>query len=331
MRLRVRFTARDLGRVRLATAADPLWETVLSVRRLRDTKGPGVYAAWRRSVSSVEAVPESLRALIPRQGYFPDFLNPAESERGWRPALEAVRATPAARLRVELARLPAGSRGPGWLRGLAAGEPAALRRLTDDLDRYHRLAVGVPSVWPAVSALVDAELAARARQLARGGAEALLAGLRPVLRWNPPVLEAAYPVDREVRLGGRGLLLVPSFFCWRTPVMPADDGLPPVLVYPVAHEELPPAEPAALGRLLGPTRARVLAWVANGGATTGELASRLGISPGSASQHTKVLRESGLVLSLRRGNGVLHTVTPAGRALLPAGRGAPGAGGARPE
>lgn len=52
------------------------------------------------------------------------------------------------------------------------------------------------------------------------------------------------------------------------------------------------------------------------GCTTGELARRLDISPAGASQHATVLRRAGLVLSTRRRNLVLHTLTPLGRALL---------------
>ncbi|SOD66788.1 DNA-binding transcriptional regulator, ArsR family [Streptomyces zhaozhouensis] len=317
MTLRVRFTGEDLGRVRLAAGADPMWETVLSVHRLRDGHAPHVYGAWRRSLRAAQ-VPESLRVLIPGRGYFPDFLNPEESAWGWRAALDAVRATPGRRVASELSRLPRGHEEPGWLRELAAGRRGALGRLADDLDRYHRVAVGGHPVWSTVRAAVDADLADRARRLASGGVDALLSGLRPAMRWEPPVLEVDYPVDRELRLAGRGLLLVPSFFCWRTPVMLADPGLPPVLVYPVAHGPMVSADRAALGRLLGATRARVLVRVAEGGATTGELARSIGISLSSASQHARVLRESGLLYSMRRGNEVLHTVTPAGRTLLPA-------------
>ncbi|GAA3853850.1 ArsR/SmtB family transcription factor [Streptomyces sedi] len=323
MALRVRFTGEDLGRVRLAAGADPMWETVLSVHRLRDGHAPHVYGAWRRSLRAAQ-VPETLRVLIPGHGYFPDFLNPEESAAGWGAALDAVRATPRRRLASELARLARSPEYPVWLRELAQGRPGALRRLVDDLDRYHRVAVGGHPVWSTVRAAVDADLAVRARRLASGGVEALLAGLRPAMRWDPPVLEVDYPVDRELRLAGRGLLLVPSFFCWRTPVMLADPGLPPVLVYPVAHAPVTTADPAALGRLLGTTRARVLVCAAEGGATTGELARSVGVSLGSVSQHARVLRESGLLYSTRRGNEVLHTVTPVGRTLLPAD-GGPGA------
>ncbi|MFD1271279.1 hypothetical protein ACFQ51_02890 [Streptomyces kaempferi] len=57
----------------------------------------------------------------------------------------------------------------------------------------------------------------RSRALLDGGTQALLEGLRPMARWNAPVLEVNYPVERDLYLDGRGLLLVPSYFCWRLP------------------------------------------------------------------------------------------------------------------
>src|SRR5438876_12229110 len=64
-----------------------------------------------------------------------------------------------------------------------------------------------------------------------------------------------YPVHRDLRLDGRGLRLVPSFFCRGTPVALADPELPPTLVYPLDHSshwELPGAK--SLPDLLGHTR-----------------------------------------------------------------------------
>ncbi|MFC8665453.1 hypothetical protein [Streptomyces sp. NPDC057199] len=107
------------------------------------------------------------------------------------------------------------------------------------------------------SGLVGADRAVRAREMLRGGVEALLSTLGPSLRWRPPHLEAEYPLDRELRLDGRGLLLVPSVFCWQAPITLTDPRLPPVLVYPVArthHWWLPQqagAGPRTLGRLIG--------------------------------------------------------------------------------
>ncbi|HBF84684.1 MAG TPA: transcriptional regulator, partial [Streptomyces sp.] len=101
---------------------------------------------------------------------------------------------------------------------------------------------------------------------------------------------------------------------------PGPPALPPVLVYPVTHPAAPAStEPGPwLGRLVGHTRSAVLQAVGNG-CTTSELALRTGVSLASASQHACVLREAGLVLSLRHGGSVLHTLTPLGASLLRGG------------
>ncbi|MFJ9098045.1 ArsR/SmtB family transcription factor [Streptomyces sp. NPDC102405] len=72
-----------------------------------------------------------------------------------------------------------------------------------------------------------------------------------------------------------------------------------------------------LGALLDRTRAAILEGVVTG-RTTGGLAARFGISGAAASRQTAVLRRAGLLLSVRHGKYVVHTVTPAGIALLEA-------------
>ncbi|GAA2351063.1 winged helix-turn-helix domain-containing protein [Streptomyces sp. XM4011] len=318
--LRIHVTGEDLARIRLADRPDPMWETVLSSLRFRDRRGPGAYGRWRELARQrLRALPPTLRALVPVGGYFPDFLTPVAAGGGWEERVELLRSTPRRRLRADMLTLEAESPQalPGWVRGLADGEREALDKVADDLDRYHRAAIAPPALWAAVQAQVDADRAVRIRHLTSGGVEGLLRGLRPVLRWEAPVLAADYPVPRELRLDGRGLLLIPSFFCWRHPVTFYDDGPRPVLVYPIQHTAAPGPAAAALGRLIGGTRARVLRCVGHG-ATTGELARRAGISAASASEHAGVLREAGLLVSVRRGNEVLHSLTPLGTELLPA-------------
>jgi DNA-binding transcriptional ArsR family regulator len=228
-------------------------------------------------------------------------------------------------LRGDLAKLAASPNRrhplPSGTRTLADGEPAALRRLGAVLHAYHRSALA--PFWSRIRAQVDADRAIRARAVLAGGTDALLASFRPVLRWQPPVLEADYPVHRELHLGGRGLLLQPGFFCCRRPITLASDGLTPVLVHPIQHTlgwALPSGSPAGgagpeLGALIGRTRAAILEDVVTG-RTTGELAVRFGISGAAVSQHTAVLRRAGLLLSVRRSKNVLHTITPAGLALI---------------
>jgi DNA-binding MarR family transcriptional regulator len=49
---------------------------------------------------------------------------------------------------------------------------------------------------------------------------------------------------------------------------------------------------------------------------TAELAGVVGISPASASEHAKVLREVYLIETLRHGRAVRHSLTPLGRTML---------------
>lgn len=236
----------DLARIRLADRPDPMWETVLSSLRFRDRRGPGAYGRWRELARQrLRALPPTLRALVPVGGYFPDFLTPVAAGGGWEERVELLRSTPRRRLRADMLTLEAESPQalPGWVRGLADGEREALDKVADDLDRYHRAAIAPPALWAAVQAQVDADRAVRIRHLTSGGVEGLLRGLRPVLRWEAPVLAADYPVPRELRLDGRGLLLIPSFFCWRHPVTFYDDGPRPVLVYPIQHTAPPDRPP----------------------------------------------------------------------------------------
>ncbi|MFC9648067.1 ArsR/SmtB family transcription factor [Streptomyces sp. NPDC056937] len=331
--LRIHFTGKDLGGVRMAAGPDPLWETILSFHRIRDRRGPLAFGEWRRETRTrLNGETSLLSALVPQRGYFPDFLTPGQGRLGFdaglEAGLEALRATPHERIRAELALLVMGNergRDPGGrLATLADGGSGGLGRLVEALRVYHRAAV--EPYWPHIRARAEADRALRGRALLDGGADELLSTLPPMLRWRSPVLEADYPVDRELRLDGRGLLLQPSFFCRSTPVVHRDPTLPPVLVYPVTHSDAPAVTERGgptLGRLVGHTRSAVLRAIEHG-STTSELARRTGVSLASASQHACVLREAGLVVTLRHGNAVLHTLTPLGAALLRGGRPAEG-------
>ncbi|MCB5906839.1 ArsR/SmtB family transcription factor [Streptomyces pinistramenti] len=261
-----------------------------------------------------------LAPLVPTRGYFPDFLTPPEGLLGLDNALCALRETPPARVHTELSRLSHARPLPSWIRAMGDGDVRQIGRLAGTLHRYHDVAVA--PYWPRLQARIEADRAARGRALLDGGADRLLASLPPMLRWRAPVLEADYPVDRDLHLDGRGLLLMPSYFCRRTPVTFHNPDLTPVLVYPVEHP-VPRAVPAlpperSLGRLVGRTRSAILQGIGVG-CTTSELARRVDVSLASASQHATVLRDAGLLVTLRQGNAVLHTLTPLGAALLRGG------------
>jgi DNA-binding transcriptional ArsR family regulator len=177
--------------------------------------------------------------------------------------------------------------------------------------------------WADVQAAIAAERSRRSRDLLHRGVGALLNGLGPAIRWRPPILECDYPVEHDLHLNGRGLLLIPSFFCWRRPVALVNPDLQPVLVYPIVHGladgPAAPRTPAHTSRslvvLLGRTREAILSSVEDG-CTTTELSRRASTSLPSASRHATALREAGLITTHRHGGEVLHILTPLGRALL---------------
>ncbi|QNP61509.1 helix-turn-helix domain-containing protein [Streptomyces genisteinicus] len=322
--LRIHFADADLGRTRVATRPDPLWEIAASLHRLQSRKGGWAFAGWSRMARQQlrekgleRRVREVLLRLYPRAEYFPDFLTPSNALHGFEAGVESILATPPQRILQEVARLDRTVGAPAWVGRLA--EPAMRRELVDLLRAYHE-AVVVP-YEDEVHAKLEAERAARCRGILDGGVEGMLTTLGPMMRWRPPVLEVSYPTqapDRDLYLRGRGLTLVPSYFNWAEPVAFADPQLPPVLWYSMLHE--PPAEGGdgagkPLTALLGRARAIAL-YATSAGATTGEIARAAGVSASSASRHATALRDAGLITTVRQGPAVLHTLTPVGAAML---------------
>lgn len=323
--LRVYFTSEDLARVRVAPGPDFLWEISNSVQTLQRRDGERVFGAWRRWVRPrLSASPRLLSSLLPPRGYSPDFLTPTTGDRATlQAAVDTLMSTPRPRLRTDLTQLAATLQLPGWVRSLAGGDAETLRQLGEALRTYQLEALA--PYWQRVHAHIDADRALRLRSLLDGGAEGLLAGLGPQFRWRPPVLEVTYPVDQQLRLRGRGVVLQPSFFCWPTPITLADGDLPPVLVYPIHHTTdwagSAPARTAQgagpLGPLLGHTRAGLLR-ATRTGCTTVEAARLLDVTHPAVSQHLNVLRAAGLVATVRKAGRSFHVATAEGRALLAA-------------
>lgn len=320
--LLIHFTAEDMARTRLVTRPDPLWELISSLHRLQTRRGYPAYEGWhlrvRRDIarSGLAGVIRSrLLSVVPLGGYFPDFLTPGpvvDLDQG----IDLVLGAEPARMRQELGRLASPPGTAAWLDDLAAGRSDALCELGDAMRRYFRIAIA--PYWTDVSGSVSSERALRGATVLDHGVGRILDDLGSRAQWEPPVLAIdGYPRDGNLHLGGRGLTLIPSYFCWRDPITLANPDLPPTLVYP-AHRQRsghPSPRSRKLGPLIGTTRLEVLLATTHG-VTTGELARRVGISPATASHHATVLREAGLVDSQRQGNQVVHRLSPTGAELL---------------
>ena len=320
--LRIHFSDRDFRYTQFGGAADPMWEAVLGLHVLATppSRVPAHLRAWRRRAEE-RCRSERLRPVCrllsdlapPDVSYFPDFLTPVESEEGMSAGLRSLRATSSARLARELREAARHRALPGWTRRLAAGDRQLLDHVAEALLRFHARLVAPD--WSEVEATIAADRDRRARAL-EGGPVTVLERLGP-FRWRDPLLTAPYPVDLDLRLRGRGVRLIPSFFCHTMPIAVADPNLPPVVVYPVPREgaDRAPRGADALAPLLGSGRARVLGALTVT-STTGSLATHLGMSASTVSGHLKVLRDAGLVHSERDGPHVRHRLTGRGRLLL---------------
>jgi DNA-binding transcriptional ArsR family regulator len=321
--MRIHFTRLDVARTFLADGPDPMWELVNSLQALQSRYGEGVLGGWRRRAAGAlrgsglaGQVRHRLFPVAPHAPYFPDLLTPPEGRLGLGPGMDAVLATPRRRLRGEIGRLDGAAGAGTWLADLAAGRARALSELGKAMREYYHAAVA--PIYASLRAIVDSDLVVRRGALSAGGVETMLDSFRPMMRWRYPVLElASHPSAREIHLGGRGLLLVPSYFCRQHPITIFDPDLPQVIVYPIDHRPAGLATSGggmALSRLLGETRAAVLL-AARGGRTTGELAARVGVSAAAISHHTAILRDADLITSIRVANTVRHSLTRLGWAL----------------
>ncbi|WP_030922584.1 ArsR/SmtB family transcription factor [Streptosporangium amethystogenes] len=315
--MRLHFAPTDLQRITFAPAPNQLLESVLSVRGMRVTPTagkrprPGVREWQRRMNGSLVARAGMLPDLVGTRAFLPDFLlQPTAPD--FASAVELARQTPEAQLVADLEGLPPSRSTERWRLELSAGAAGTWCRLTSDLRDY--FSSSLEPLWPRIRAAGAADRALRAETLLRGGTDALLTTLGTNWYWRPPVLHVPASRSYDVKLCGRGLLLVPSYFA-PGPLLMYRPDRSTVLVYPVCEEDAPAGAADTLGPLLGRTRAEVLATLRDP-ATTTVVAERAGVSLASASQHTTVLRNAGLISTTRMGGSVLHTLTPLGAALL---------------
>ncbi|MFD8258110.1 DUF5937 family protein [Streptomyces griseoluteus] len=308
-------------------AVSPLWETHDAVRTLRRPDRQGYHVPWLRRIRTAAAGLDlaPLWLLMPRRGHSPDWLGapPIGPAATFEEEIAAVRAADPEAAREDTARslactpgALASEQGRAWL-----ADPARMvRELADALEVAWR--VLVEPEWPRLRALLEADVAFHSRRLAEVGLGTLLRELDARLSWDGRTLTLPGGVY-ERRLGGRGLVLMPSVFCWPDVITGFDPPWQPTLVYPARGvgglwAEAGTRTPEALVRLLGRNRAAVLAALDDPASTTA-LAHRLGLAASSVSSHLSVLRDSGLLTARRYGHQVLYERTPLGMALASGG------------
>jgi Family of unknown function (DUF5937)/Helix-turn-helix domain len=313
----------DLAGTRFAVS--PVHETITAVQLLDRPGLQPLHAAWVRWAQDQLAA-RPLRAPLLRQlvlhdrPSWPEFLAPAPRPGGATLAdqLAAVEETPPADVRASLSRVFGDDPPPAAAR-LADRPAEVLEEVAGELREAHdRL---IAPHWPRMHALMQVDIAHRARVLAEGGPAALFDRLHPAVTWREGVLRIDQGRhSRRIPPGPGGLVLCPGVFGGPRVVVKGHTSSQTTLRYPArgTGDLWRPGRsgpPGALVRLVGAPRARVLDALLVP-ATTTLLARELGVTPSAVSQQLVVLHAAGLVTRTRAGRSVHYALTGTGRALL---------------
>ncbi len=294
----IHFTFEDLAHTRILTTLGPVPETLFALDLLQHNISDA-FIGWRK---------EARTRLGKRLG---DLLTLA---RDLSPVANLVTLTRSSsdHVKIELNTL-----------GIKKSRSHQLR---DSIHEFYESAIRY--FWPQVHGYLETERESAGRILFTAGFDRLLGTLHRQIQWTSPVLTLPHTspgTPSRVTLNGSGIIIVPSLFLFGQPRLflnRANTAKPPILVYPV-----PPSPAAAsvlwaaapteqsLAALVGNTRAAVLRSLTDSRTTT-EIAKRVGISAGSASQHATVLRNAGLITTHRTRTAAIHTMTPLGLSLF---------------
>ncbi|MEU7003813.1 helix-turn-helix domain-containing protein [Nonomuraea sp. NPDC046570] len=303
-------------------AISPLIETMHALWVLAGKHEAGVHRRfverWREPYRGLERGFPGLRAALAISGNRGnanvDFIAPPPTGVNvpFELELAAVRATPVERAHEEvrrvLAELP---RVPEATRRTLLGDEV-VRLVADGFEALWEEIVS--TAWPRFRAVLERDVVQRAGRLATFGWAAALDDLSSQVRWRDGVIELRLSAGGRHRPGGRGLLFVPTVFGARLGAY-LNQAWPYALVYPARGVgAMPHPGGEGLRRLIGRTRARLLAELAEP-ATTTQLAALLGQSLGTVGGHLAALRAAGLILGTRTGRSVLYARTPLGDAL----------------
>lgn len=321
------FGPDDSARIRFAVS--PAWETFAAVRVVADPSRRDYHLPWLDEVRG--RIDGSAMALLgafsPRAGWTPDFLTPLPAGPAvtMEDQLRLIRATPLEVVGSELRRSLA-ARGdattPRWVVELAGDHLRARRELADAMESIWQTLIALH--WANLAELLAADIAHRSRRIAAYGLEAALSEMHPRLEWRDRRLTVSGPLREHRRLGGAGMVLVPSVFVWPAVTALSEVSPQPAVVYPARGiaelwKPAPRPEGDALGRLLGPTRAALLQSLAEP-ATTATLARRHQLAPSTVSEHLGVLRDARLAVGRRQGSRVVYRQTALGARLSAAPR-----------
>jgi DNA-binding transcriptional ArsR family regulator len=212
--------------------------------------------------------------------------------------------------------------------GRAGGrEPHAwLGWCVEALDDYWQVAVR--PYWPTIRSVLGEDVLLRAHTLATRGAATLLDQLEGRVRWEAPRLMLTGPATSAAVRCDRSLVIVPLIFGRRTIRCVGDaEGAVAISFQARGAAVLDSSRPGTSARLDEPERGdrlRILVGRARAAVmrgltaptTTSTLASSLGLSASTVSEHLSALVAANVVQRRRVGGRVLYELDRTGSALL---------------
>ncbi|MFE5869613.1 DUF5937 family protein [Streptomyces roseifaciens] len=185
---------------------------------------------------------------------------------------------------------------------------AWLRRLLEDCEQHF-----FGEVWQRVRPQLAADARHKNELLQHRGLAHAVAAVSSAITLDTErhLLVIDKLQDGRVRATSAGLVLLPTAFGWPHLVVRDAHGDRPVLQYPVAVPELPPALSLAVVRqrleaVAHPLRLRLCRTLARGPHSTTELADANGLTAPEVSRHLGVLKKAGLTRTRRQGRYVFH-------------------------
>jgi len=283
---------------------------------------PALLAPWRAQVSKILLdLDWSLLAhlALVRRGSIPDFLcpPPMTAMPTLKEELDTLRGSPDELVRAGV-RIAYPDDLPACLLPAMHQPREFVRQLANLIEGFWQNAIAPH--WALLRARLEGELLYRARTLALGGADELLAGLHRdvILQDGRLVVRTVSHWDGKKR--NPGLLLVPSIFAWpdvfltvrppwRTAIMYPSRGIADLWERTASHCS------KGLQQLVGHSCAKVISNL-QVPKTTLEMSAAIGLSLAATSEQITKLREVGILERTRIGRRVFYSLNQRGMALL---------------
>jgi DNA-binding transcriptional ArsR family regulator len=300
-------------------AVSPLIETINALRLLA-TEDPQPwerawltqYAAPFRERIAADPFSATLTETVLAGSWLPAALGapPRRDDASFEQELARLRTTPVSVARADLAWSFGGGPLPA---ALDIPDPAGA--LADLLQwAWDRM---LSQDWPRRQRLYQADIVSRIMTVSQDGWGAAISDLAPPVRWlGHGQLQISTRDRPPLDLSGAELLFIPGSVregrvAWAPPTSYA-------VIYPASGLLANPglqAAPAALRRLLGPTRADILRLLDRPASTT-NLTAITGLALGTVGAHLRVLLDARLIDRRRSGATVLYYRTAGGQQLL---------------